>query len=137
MKDDLAELPVAGPSDGQHADTWSEKALLVRDAFHTAINDDLDLPTALSITREVARDNTIAAAERRRLILDFDRVLGLRLDRVEPKATRALSDEVLELVRLRDAARAGRDWKRSDEIRDLLKAQGFEVRDTPKGTELV
>ena len=116
---------------------WSEKALLVRDAFHTAINDDLELPTALSITREVARDNTIAAAERRRLILDFDRVLGLRLDRVEPKATRALSDEVLELVRLRDAARAARDWKRSDEIRDLLKAQGFEVRDTPKGTELV
>ena len=55
----------------------------------------------------------------------------------KPKATRALSDEVLELVRLRDAARAGRDWKRSDEIRDLLKAQGFEVRDTPKGTELV
>src|SRR2546421_6751473 len=36
LKDDLAELPVAGPSDGQHADTWSEKALLVRDAFHTA-----------------------------------------------------------------------------------------------------
>jgi len=136
LKDDLAELPVPGPADELNT-AWSEKALLVRGAFHTAINDDLDLPTALSITREVARDNTIAAAERRRLILDFDRVLGLRLDRVEPKATRALSDEVLELVRLRDAARAARDWKRSDEIRDLLKAQGFEVRDTPKGTELV
>ena len=136
LKDDLAELPVPESSDGLNT-AWSEKALLVRGAFHTAINDDLDLPTALSITREVARDNTIAAAERRRLILDFDRVLGLRLDRVEPKATRALSDEVLELVRLRDAARAARDWKRSDEIRDLLKAQGFEVRDTPKGTELV
>ena len=63
--------------------------------------------------------------------------LRLRLDRVEAKARRAVSDEVLELVRQRDAARAARDWKRSDEIRDLLKAQGFEVRDTPKGTELV
>src|SRR2546421_8029999 len=136
LKDDLAELPVPEPADELNT-AWSEKALLVRDAFHTAINDDLDLPTALSITREIARDNTIAAAERRRLILDFDRVLGLRLDRVEPKATLALSNEVLELVRLRDAARAARDWKRSDEIRDLLKAQGFEVRDTPKGTELV
>src|SRR5256886_5763715 len=136
LKDDLAELPVPGPADELNT-AWSEKVLLVRGAFHTAIDDDLDLPTALSVTREVARDNTIAAAERRRLILDFDRVLGLRLDRVEPKATRALSNEVLELVRLRDAARAARDWKRSDEIRDLLKAQGFEVRDTPKGTELV
>src|SRR2546430_6581919 len=136
LKDDLAELPVPEPADELNT-AWSEKALLVRDAFHTAINDDLDLPTAQSITREVARDTTIAAAERRRLILDFDRVLGLRLDRVEPKATLALSNEVLELVRLRDAARAARDWKRSDEIRELLKAQGFEVRDTPKGTELV
>src|SRR5438067_3924163 len=136
LKDDLAELPVPGPAEELNT-AWSEKALLVRGAFHTAINDDLDLPTALSITREIARDNKIAAAEQRPLIPDFDRVLGLRLDRVEPKATRALSDEVLELIRLRDAARAARDWKRSDEIRDLLKAQGFEVRDTPKGTELV
>jgi cysteinyl-tRNA synthetase len=109
----------------------------VLDAFHTAINDDLDLPTALSITREVARDHTIAPGERRRLILDFDRVLGLRLDTVEAKTPRVLSDEVLALVRERDEARALRDWKRSDQLRDRLKAMGFEVRDTPKGTELV
>jgi len=43
----------------------------------------------------------------------------------------------MALVRQRDAARAARDWKRSDEIRDLLIARGYEVRDTPKGTELV
>lgn len=137
LRDDLAALPVSELPNGNHTDTWSEKASRVRDAFHTAINDDLDLPTALSITREVARDNAIDAAERRRLILDFDRVLGLRLDTVAAKAARAVSDEVLALVRQRDEARAARDWKRSDEIRDLLKTQGYEVRDTPKGTELV
>ena len=94
-------------------------------------------PTALSLTREVARNNKIAPEERRRLILDFDRVLGLRLDTVQPKIPRVLSDEVLALVRERDAARAARDWKRSDQLRDELKALGFEVRDTAKGTELV
>ena len=137
LRDDLAALPVPELSNGKQIDLWSEKASQVRDAFHTAINDDLDLPTALSITREVARDNTIDAAERRHLILDFDRVLGLRLDTVEAKAPRTVSDEVLALVKQRDEARAARDWKRSDEIRDLLKTQGYEVRDTPKGTELV
>jgi cysteinyl-tRNA synthetase len=137
LRDDLAALPVPELSNGKQIDLWSEKASQVRDAFHTAINDDLDLPTALSITREVARDNTIDAAERRRLILDFDRVLGLRLDTVEAKAPRTVSAEVLALVKQRDEARAVRDWKRSDEIRDLLKTQGYEVRDTPKGTELV
>ncbi|HCP74525.1 MAG TPA: cysteine--tRNA ligase [Ktedonobacter sp.] len=137
LRDDLAALPVPELSNGKQIDLWSEKASQVRDAFHTAINDDLDLPTALSITREVARDNTIDAAERRHLILDFDRVLGLRLDTVEAKAPRTVSAEVLALVKQRDEARAARDWKRSDEIRDLLKTQGYEVRDTPKGTELV
>src|SRR5205823_7407580 len=98
LRDDLAELP-AESADTQG--TWSGEAQRVQDAFHTAINNDLDLPTALSITREVARDSKIAPAERRRLILDFDRVLGLRLDTVEPKAPRAVSDEVIALVRQR------------------------------------
>src|SRR5437588_4722077 len=114
LRDDLAELPADG-SDTQG--TWSEEAQRVQDAFHTAINDDLDLPTALSITREVARDSTIAPAERRRLIFDFDRVLVLRLDTVEAKRPREVGDEVLALVRQRDEARSARNWKRSDELR--------------------
>jgi len=134
LRDDLAELPVEA---AEAPGAWSEEAQRVHDAFHTAINDDLELPTALSITREVARDNNIAPAERRRLILDFDRVLGLRLETVEPKTPRVLSDAVRELVRQRDEARTARDWQRSDQIRDQLKAMGFEVRDTSKGTQLV
>ncbi|GAC1350258.1 MAG: cysteine--tRNA ligase [Ktedonobacteraceae bacterium] len=135
LRDDLAALPAAEQPAG--AEAWSVEAQTVRDHFQSAINDDLDLPTALSITREVARNNKIAPAERRRLILDFDRVLGLRLDTVAAKAPLVLSDEVRELVRQRDEARAARDWQRSDQLRDLLKERGFEVRDTSHGTELV
>ena len=135
LRADLAELPAPGVDDFQS--DWSEEAQQVRDAFHLAINDDLELPTALSITREVARNGKIAPAERRRLVLDFDRVLGLRLDTIEPKQPRIISDEVRALVHERDVARAARDWKRSDQLRDQLIALGFEVRDTPNGTELV
>jgi len=135
LRADLAALPAADAGDVQKG--WSEEAERVRDAFHTAINDDLDLPSALSITREVARNNKIEPAERRRLILDFDRVLGLRLDAVETKKPRVISDEVRALVRERDEARAVRAWQRSDQLRDELIALGFEVRDTPGGTELV
>ncbi len=139
LRDDLAALLATVSANGHAAGsaTWSEEAQQVREAFHSAINDDLDLPTALSITRGVARDHKIAPAERRRLILDFDKVLGLRLDTVEARAPREVSEEVMVLVKQRDAARAAHDWKRSDELRDLLIAQGYEVRDTPKGTELV
>lgn len=132
LRSDLAELPVS-----EETGVWSAEAERTREAFHQAINNDIDLPVALSITREAARTNKIEPAERRRLILDFDRVLGLRLDTVVPRAPRELSDEVRELVRQRDAARAGRNWQESDRIREMLKAQGFEVRDTSRGTELV
>src|SRR6266516_4916798 len=135
LRADLAALPALDAADPQKG--WSSEAEQIRDVFHTAINDDLDLQTALSITREVARNNKIEPVERRRLILDFDRVLGLRLDTVEAKKPRAISDEVRALVRERDEARAARDWKRSDQLRDELIALGFEVRDTPSGTELV
>jgi len=55
------------------------------------------------ITREVARNNKIAPAERRRLVLDFDRVLGLRLDSVEATRPSVITDEAQALVRERDA----------------------------------
>ncbi len=84
-----------------------------------------------------ARNSKIEPAERRRLILDFDRVLGLRLDTVETKAPRVVSEKALALVQQRDEARAARNWKLSDQLRDQLKELGFEVRDTAKGTELV
>lgn len=146
LRDDLASLPIAAPSE-QDA-PWSGEGMLAREAFHQAINNDLDLPTALSITREVAHANKIEPHERRRLVLNFDRVLGLRLDQVQPKqeklitlnsdtdAQDALNDEVLTLARQRDEARAARNWRLSDQLRDQLKSLGYEVRDTPQGTQL-
>ena len=135
LRADIASLPTIVASPTQQG--WSKEAQQVHDAFQEAINDDLDLPTALSLTREVARNTKIAPEERHRLILNFDRVLGLRLDTVEANAPRTLNDTVLALIHQRDEARASRNWKRSDEIRDALKAQGYEVRDTPKGTEVL
>ena len=51
------------------------------DRFVAAIDDDLDMPVALALLREILRA-PIAADERRWLILDADAVLGLDLDRV-------------------------------------------------------
>lgn len=56
---------------------------------------------------------------------------------VKPKGPRKVSEEAQLLVRQRDEARAARNWKKSDQLRDQLKAMGFEVRDTAGGTELV
>lgn len=134
LQADLAALPVMLYDTD---DPWSEQAQQVRARFQLAINDDLDLPGALSIAREVSHTTTLVAGERRRLLLDFDRVLGLRLDTVEPRSARMLSPDVQALVQQRDRERAMKNWRASDELRNRLQALGFEVRDTPGGTELV
>ncbi len=145
LRADIASLPTVESSHSQQE--WSPEAQQVHDAFQDAINDDLDLPTALRITREVVRTHNIEPEERHRLTLDFDRVLGLRLDTAK-KQTKDISTrlrlrlptddaKIQNLVHQRDEARAARNWKLSDQLRDKLRAEGFEVRDTPKGTEVL
>lgn len=44
--------------------------------------------------------------------------------------------EIVTLLEARQAARKAKDFKRSDEIRDELKAKGWVVEDSPKGPKL-
>jgi len=46
-------------------------------------------------------------------------------------------DEVLRLVALRQMAREGREWGRSDKLRKEITDMGWQVNDTPNGPELV
>lgn len=61
----------------------------------------------------------------------LNRVLAL-----EPEAA-AVPAEVLALVEEREKARAAKDWKRSDELRDAIAALGWEVKDTKQGAKLM
>ena len=47
-----------------------------------------------------------------------------------------IGDDALDLARQRDAARASKDWALADSLRDQLIELGYEVADTPQGTEL-
>jgi cysteinyl-tRNA synthetase len=119
----------------------------LHDRFVAAIDDDLDLPSALAVVRETIRAD-LSADERRWLLLDADAVLGLDLDRawgadagaVAIMAGRAgptgetAPPEVTALLDARAAARAARDWARADALRDELAAMGIEVSDGPTGT---
>ena len=44
--------------------------------------------------------------------------------------------EITALLEARQAARQARDFKKSDAIRDELKAKGWVIEDTPKGPKL-
>jgi len=45
-------------------------------------------------------------------------------------------DQILALVREREAARSRRDWATADQLRDQLTVAGWEVRDSPQGQQV-
>ena len=116
--------------------TLSAAARALHDRFVTAVDDDLDLPTALAVIRDVLRSD-LEADERRWLVLDADLVLGLDLDRVWSAAeTPAAPEEVRALADERAAARAARDFARADGLRADLAERGWEVVDEAGGPRL-
>jgi cysteinyl-tRNA synthetase len=112
----------------------SEAGRALHDRFVAAIDDDLDLPTALAVVREALRSE-LEPDERRWLALDADFILGLDLDRAwkEIGDRNALPVDVRALVDERAAARQAGDYARSDEIRSRLTELGWSVTDSREG----
>lgn len=98
--------------------------------FHMAINDDLNMPLAMSVVWEVVRYEQ-KSKKLADLLLKFDSVMGLQIDKRTEKEE--IPEEILELVEQRKLARQERDYVKSDEIRDTLKEKGYEVKDTKDG----
>jgi cysteinyl-tRNA synthetase len=105
--------------------------------FVDAVDDDLDMATALAAVRAMTRADMLVD-ERRWLVLDADRILGLDLGRLsrstDPAAGSAADPRVAALVEERTARRAGGDYARADAIRAELAGLGVEITDDPDGT---
>jgi cysteinyl-tRNA synthetase len=102
--------------------------------FRTALEEDLNTSKALAVLHEMLKSG-IGANEKGATLIEMDQVLGLGLKEIIskkikiPKAVQALVEERLEV-------RQNKDWKRSDELRDAIKAEGWAIEDTKDGYEL-
>ena len=71
-----------------------------------------------------------------KLLLKFDTVLGIEIDKEETNKEIEIPEEVLKLVEARKQARQEKNWAESDRLRDLIKEKGYEVKDTKEGMVL-
>ena len=101
--------------------------------FHQAINDDLNMPLAMSVVWEAVKyaDKSPKIAK---LLEKFDTVLGIKI--TEKKEQEAIPEEILELVEQRKKARKEKNWAESDRLRDLISEKGYAVKDTKEGMEV-
>ena len=100
--------------------------------FHQAINDDLNMPLAMSVVWEAVKyqDKSPKIAK---LLEKFDTVLGLK---ITEKREEEIPQEILELVEQRKVARNEKNWTESDRLRDLIAQKGYSVKDTKDGAEV-
>ena len=106
----------------------------IEENFHKAINDDLNMPLAMSFVWETARFEK-KNPEVAKLLAKFDTVLGIKIDEINSKKEE-IPQEILDLAEQRKIARENKDWAKSDELRDLINEKGYNVKDTKNGQEI-
>ena len=111
-----------------------------RQKFLSCINDDMNMPAAMGVVWEVAR-NEKKSKKFANLLLDFDRVLGLDIENAKKHLTKLknekpeteIPEEIKKLIEERNVARQNKDWAKSDEIRDKITSNGYSIKDTKDG----
>lgn len=104
--------------------------------FMEAINDDLNMPVAISIVWELAK-YSVKSNKIYELIMKFDSILSLDLNKVKKdNKSVEVPNEILELLEQRKKARESKDYALSDTLRDKIKEKGYIVKDTKEGQEI-
>ncbi len=106
--------------------------------FEESMEDDFNTADAISAVFELvklANSNSTASNTKEYLetlkgkIVTLTDILGLDVNKKEE----ILDEQIEELINERQQARKNKDFKRADEIRDMLLAQGIVLEDTREG----
>ena len=104
--------------------------------FAAAVSDDLNTAVAITSLETLIGLKKVDAAQHLAAIAEMDAVLGLNLLtlsrtdlRIRPKSAVITETEIETALTARKDARAGKDFAKSDAIRDDLIAKGVEVMD--------
>ena len=108
------------------------------------MDDDLNTADAISAVFElITAINTAVkdgaskefAQKALDILTELTTVLGLLQQDMEEGVE--INDELKALIDERQEARKAKNFARADEIRDILKARGITLKDTPQGVQVI
>ena len=108
--------------------------------FDAAMDDDLNTADALGAIFELVKDANVeiqagsAKEAASRALESLNAICGVLGILTREKDD--LTDEVRSMVAERAEARKNKDWKRSDELRDAIRAAGYILEDTKQGQKV-
>ena len=111
----------------------------LRAGFTSALDNDLNTSLAVTALYDALKA-PVNDATKLAIVADYDRVLGLGLieaaAKLRKKEEPQESDPRIEgLLAERAAAKKAKNFAEADRIRDLLKAEGITIIDTPQGAK--
>lgn len=95
--------------------------------FIERISDDLAMPEAIALVWQLVKDNEIKPEDKKATLLNFDKVLGLRLQ--DKSEEEEVPQEIRQLAEQRQRAREEKNWPESDRLREELREKGYAVDD--------
>ena len=136
MEEALNRAPQSGAKDAEIGNTISK----TRQAFIEAMDDDFNTALAISVIFDFCHELNAALndlgkdilQEAQDLFKEFDSVLGMIIPQKQQSAGR--EEDLLRLIiKIRQNARASKDWATADAIRDGLKEIGIVLEDSANG----
>lgn len=125
--------------EGNDKEVESNFANLEKD-FIKVMDDDFNVQNGISVVYEMAKQLNVYSEKEKvytdtinNLINTYKKVVeifGISFN----EEKELLDDTIEQLIQERNEARKNKNFKRSDEIRDLLKEQGIILEDTAQGT---
>ncbi len=128
--------------ENQDTEEFKAKIIKYKKDFFKQLNDDINMPAALADLLAIINETNAKAKLNRKeakaaikAIVEMDQILGLKIGR-HIQVNKKLDDDIQKLVDERETARKNKDFKRSDEIRTMLKEKyQVALEDTKEGVK--
>ena len=113
----------------------------IKDAFDETLSNDLDTPNTIALVFDWVRElnikldkNSLTEKEvgsSLNFINYFNSIFNILIDDY------TIPTKILELAKERDVARENKDWDKSDTLRELINAKGWDIRDDSEGQKII
>jgi len=107
----------------------SKKSIYFKQQFTKALENDLQIPQAVAVMWGMLKSD-ITDQEKYYLLMDFDKIFGLKLDKITEDK---IPEEIIKLAEQRFKAKKLGDYKKSDELRLQIESKGYETIDLKDG----
>ena len=108
--------------------------------FDAAMDDDLNTADALGAVFELVKDANVSlsnSSAKAAIQAALDSLLAIcGVLGILSKDENAIPEKIQKMLDERAEARKNRNWSRSDELRDAIKAEGYTVEDTKQGQKI-